>query len=129
MSETQKRTLLQAISGINSLTERINEICGRVSPPNYSALQTVLKGSTLWVNPIKPTESVMDVVLKGGALKAALEVPSKWLLNPLELGALSSVAATKNMLGPSLTALAAMELQTGELARKNGIAHITSVVS
>lgn len=111
------------------MTERINEICGRMSTPDYSALQTALKGSTLWANSIKPTESVMDVVLKGSALSAALAAPSKWSLNPSEVGAFSLAAATKNVLSPSLTALAAMEMQTGELARRNGIAHLTSVAS
>lgn len=61
MSETQNKTIIQLISGITSLTERINEICGRMSTPDYSTLQTALKGSTLWANSIKPTESVMDV--------------------------------------------------------------------
>lgn len=44
---------------------------------------------------IKPQVSVMDVVLKGGALSAALAAPSKWSLNPSEIGVLSSAALKK----------------------------------
>lgn len=48
MSETQKDSIIQSMAGLTSLTERINEICGRISTPDYSALQTALKGSTQW---------------------------------------------------------------------------------
>lgn len=100
-----------------------------MSTPDYSALQTALKGSTLWANSIKPTESVIDVVLNGSALSAALAAPSKWSLNPSEVGPLSLAAATKNVLCPSITALAAMEAQTSLLTRNGEIKPLTSIAT
>ncbi|MBR5432845.1 MAG: hypothetical protein IK117_00240 [Bacteroidales bacterium] len=100
-----------------------------MSTPDYSALQTALKGSTLWANSMKSTESVMDVVLKGSALSAALSAPSKWSLNPFEVGEFSLEAATKNALSPSLTALAAMEAQTSLLTRNGEIKSLTSIAT
>lgn len=129
MSETQKDSIIQSVAGLTSLTERINEICGRMSTPDYSALQTALKGSTLWANSIKPMESIMDAVLKGSALSAALAAPSKWSLNPSEVGPLSLAAATKNALIPSITSLAAMEAQTSLLTRNGEIKPLTSIAT
>ena len=125
----EKKTVIQTIAGLTSLTERINEICGRTQIPDCSAIQTALKSSELWASAIKPKDSVMDVVLRGGALSAALAAPSKWTLNPLEgiVPALPSIS--KSLLTPSITALAAMEAKTSALAINNGIAQITSVAS
>lgn len=111
------------------MTERINEICGRTQIPDYSSIQAALKSSELWASTIKPKDTVMDVVLRGGALSAALAAPSKWVLNPLEGIAPTLPSISKSLLSPSITALAAMEAKTSALAINNGIAQITSVAS
>ena len=125
----EKKTVIQMIAGLTSLTERINEICGRTQIPDCSAIQTALKSSELWASTIKPKDTVMDVVLRGGALSAALAAPSKWVLNPLEGIAPTLPSISKSLLSPSITALAAMEAKTSALAINNGIAQITSVAS
>lgn len=125
----EKKTVIQMIAGLTSLTERINEICGRTQIPDYSSIQAALKSSELWASTIKPKDTVMDVVLRGGALSAALAAPSKWVLNPLEGIAPTLPSISKSLLSPSITALAAMEAKTSALAINNGIAQITSVAS
>ena len=125
----EKKTVIQMIAGLTSLTERINEICGRTQIPDCSSIQAALKSSELWASTIKPKDTVMDVVLRGGALSAALAAPSKWVLNPLEGIAPTLPSISKSLLSPSITALAAMEAKTSALAINNGIAQITSVAS
>ena len=50
----EKKTVIQMIAGLTSLTERINEICGRTQIPDYSSIQAALKSSELWASTIKP---------------------------------------------------------------------------
>lgn len=125
----EKKTVIQMMAGLTSLTEMINEICGRTQIPDYSAIQNALKSSELWASTIKPKDTVMDVVFRGGALSAALAAPSKWVLNPLEGIAPTLPSISKSLLSPSITELAAMEAKTSALAINNGIAQITSVAS
>lgn len=126
----EKKTVISTLEDLTSLTARINEICGRTQIPDYSSVQAALKSSALWASGVKPQNTVMDVVLKGGALSAALAAPSKWTLNRLEGIAPAMSAVSKNLLlGTNLTALAAMEAKTSALACSKGIAHITSVAS
>lgn len=130
MGEAQEKTTIQIVADLTSLTARLNELCARPRITDCLSIQSVLKNSSIMAEVAKPKVSVMDVVLKGGALSAALAAPSKWTLNPLD-GAAPAVPAISNnlLLGTNLTALAEMEAQTGALARSKGIAQLTSVAS
>lgn len=130
MAEEQEKTVIQAVSDLTSLTARINELCARPRITDCSSIQSVLRSNALLAEAAKPKVSVMDAVLKGGALGAAMAAPSKWTLNPLDGVAPAMPAISKDLLqGTKLAALAAMEAQTGELARIKGIAQLTSVAS
>ena len=130
MAEEQEKTVIQTVTDLTSLTARINELCARPRITDCLSIQSVLRSNALLAEAAKPKVSVMDAVLKGGALGAAMAAPSKWTLNPLDGVAPAMPAISKDLLqGTKLTALAAMEAQTGELARIKGIAQLTSVVS
>ena len=127
MAEEQKKTVIQAVSDLTSLTARINELCARPRITDCLSIRSVLRSNALLAEAAKPKVSVMDAVLKGGALGAAMAAPSKWTLNPLDGVAPAMPAISKDLLqGTKLAALAAMETQTGELARIKGIAQLTS---
>ena len=44
----QNLSVMQTISGLTSLSARINDMCGRTRLSEYSAIQAVLKGSAIW---------------------------------------------------------------------------------
>lgn len=130
MAEEQEKTVIQTVEGLTSLTARINELCARPRITDCLSIQSMLKSSALLAEAAKPKVSVMDTILKGDALSAALAAPSKWTLNPLDGVAPAMPAISKELLlGTNLTALATMEAQTGALARSKGIAQLTSVAS
>lgn len=130
MAEEQKKIIIPAVEDITTLAARINELCARPRATDVLSIQSVLKSSSILADMAKPKASVMDAVLKGSALSAVLAAPSKWTLNPLEGITVAMPAMTKEFhIGTNLTALAAMEAQTSELACSKGISQLTSVAS
>ena len=130
MAEEQKKTVIQTVEDLTSLTARINELCVRPRITDCLSIQSMLKSNALLAEAAKPKVSVMDTILKGDALSAVLTAPSKWTFNPLDGVAPAMPAISKELLlGTNLTALATMEVQTGALARSKGFAQLTSVAS
>lgn len=130
----QNLSVMQGISGMTSLSARINKICGMTRLPEYSSIQTVLKGSALW-GVANPKWTAMDVAVlntPGIAALAAMEAQtSKLALNsaiaPLtsvatQLSSISEALATQTDFVKQLVAPASMlaDLQrVAELTHKN----------
>ena len=91
----QNLSVMQAISSLTSLSARINDMCGRTRLPEYSAIQTVLKGGAIWDVP-KPKWTAIDAAVfstPSVAALAAMEAQSKMLDRNSAIAPLTSVAA------------------------------------
>lgn len=90
----QNLSVMQAISGLTSLSARINDMCGRTPLPEYSTIQAVLKGSAIW-DIAKPKWTAIDAAVFSTpsiAALAAMEAQSKMLAQNSAIAPLTSIA-------------------------------------
>ena len=90
----QNLSVMQTISGLTSLSARINDMCGRTRLSEYSAIQAVLKGSAIW-DVAKPKWAAIDAAVfstPSVAALAAMEAQSKILARSSAIAPLTSVA-------------------------------------
>ena len=128
MAEEQKNTVLQAVSDLKTLTARINEMCVSPRVPDSFALQTLSKSSGQLIGVAKSKMSVMDVVLRGGAL-SSIAFTSKWTQSPLAGITLGRPSVAQSLVSSNIAKLASLEAKTGVLACSQGITKLTSVAS
>lgn len=128
-NKTKEDSLNQAISSFTSLTARINEMYDQNRLLNHSLLQTTLKGSDLLCRATKTEMSELDATIAGGTIAEIMAIPSKWAVD-LKGGVTDVVQAfAKKWEEPKVSALAALEAQTGLIARDNGVSKLTSVAT
>ena len=100
----QNMSVIQAITGLSSLSERINEMCGRTRLPEYSAMLAVLKGSALW-DVAKPKWTTIDAAVfatPSVAALAAMEAQSKMLTRNSAIAPLTSIATQISSINEAL---------------------------
>lgn len=90
----QNLSVIQAISGLTSLSARINDMCGSTRLSEYNAIQAVLKGSAIWDVP-KPKWTAIDAAVYSTpsiATLAAMEAQSKKLAQCSAIAPITSIA-------------------------------------